>query len=147
MSETIVLSDRVQLVYRFVKKRFDETQKPVSTEDLIRHYFQWADNTVRAYLGSLTKAGLIIAAPNYYGKFTGYYPADVDIVIETKTEKAFDGEYVVGSYRNGKGDALRTDNFNPQIRNCMTCGDKFHSEGPHNRMCNSCRTKSSGAMI
>lgn len=30
-----------------------------------------------------------------------------------------------------------------KLRNCMTCGEKFASEGPHNRMCALCRrTKS-----
>lgn len=27
-------------------------------------------------------------------------------------------------------------------RNCMTCGEKFMSEGIHNRMCRNCRSQS-----
>ncbi|MDJ0631081.1 MAG: hypothetical protein QNJ44_22680 [Rhodobacter sp.] len=29
----------------------------------------------------------------------------------------------------------------PKNRACLTCGETFLSEGPHNRMCKSCRAK------
>jgi len=30
------------------------------------------------------------------------------------------------------------------VRACMTCGNDFKSEGPHNRMCSHCRQKREG---
>lgn len=30
-------------------------------------------------------------------------------------------------------------------RNCLTCTDEFMSEGPHNRMCDTCRAEASDA--
>ncbi len=33
-----------------------------------------------------------------------------------------------------------------QERKCLTCGKPFASEGPHNRMCDSCRRKSASPL-
>lgn len=42
------------------------------------------------------------------------------------------------------GDIKRGERTEGQPRNCLGCGREFMSEGPHNRMCDTCRRNSAG---
>lgn len=42
---------------------------------------------------------------------------------------------------DAQADALRRKAM-ARVRACLTCGSKFASDGPHNRMCAACRKKS-----
>ena len=48
--------------------------------------------------------------------------------------------------RQGEGIVVGPWRFMARMRHCLTCGAGFVSEGPHHRMCDGCRTGSSGGI-